>query len=188
MSLKVVIVEKNGSLRNLSIKDFNLKELYKKCGFKKGENFVNQMNWNVKFEDQLYNVSLYAKTEGRHNNVNKYEFPPPVDNKLMFGSCALVASINGTYTNLNEEVWNKMYNKLYGGFETLSDTAAEDELEEDELDKIPDKYKTKSGYLKDGFIVDSNSEDLSNDEESNYLDNLDPELVEEDYVEDSDND
>lgn len=185
-SLKVVIVEKNGSLRNLAVKEFNIKELYKKCGFKKAEDFINQVKWNVKYEGQTYNVSLYAKTEGRHNNENKYEFPPPIDTKLFFGSCALVASMNGEYANLNDEMWKKMYNKLYGGFETLSKTEEEDELEEDELENLPDKYKTKSGYLKDGFIVDSNSDDLSNsgdDNSSSYLDHLDPELSEEEYIE-----
>lgn len=188
-SLKVVIVEKNGTLRNLAVKEFNINELYKKCGFKKSGDFIKQVNWSVKYEGQTYNVSLYAKTEGRHNNENKYEFPPPIDTKLFFGSCALVASLNDEYINLNDEMWSKMYNKLYGGFEDLSKTAEEDELEEDELEKVPDKYKTKTGYLKDGFIVDSNSEDLSNGDEdedeegNNYLDNLDPELTEEEYVE-----
>lgn len=187
-SLKVVIVEKNGTLRNLAVKEFNINELYKKCGFKKSGDFIKQVNWSVKYEGQTYNVSLYAKTEGRHNNENKYEFPPPIDTKLFFGSCALVASLNDEYINLNDEMWSKMYNKLYGGFEDLSKTAEEDELEEDELENVPDKYKTKTGYLKDGFIVDSNSEDLSNGDEdeseegSNYLDNLDPELTEEDYI------
>jgi hypothetical protein len=188
-SLKVVIVEKNGTLRNLAVKAFNINELYKKCGFKKSGDFIKQVNWSVKYEGQTYNVSLYAKTEGRHNNENKYEFPPPIDTKLFFGSCALVASLNDEYINLNDEMWSKMYNKLYGGFEDLSKIAEEDELEEDELEKVPDKYKTKTGYLKDGFIVDSNSENLSNGDEdedeegSNYLDNLDPELTEEEYVE-----
>ena len=184
-SLKVLIVEKNGSLRNLAVKEFNINELYKKCGFKKADDFVNQVKWNVKFEGQTYSVSLYAKTEGRHNNENKYEFPPPIDTKLYFGSCALVASINGEYANLNDDMWKNMYNKLYGGFETLSKTVEEDENEEDELDKIHSKYKTKSGYLKDGFIVDSNSEESINEEDENsnhYLDNLDPELTEDEYV------
>jgi len=187
-SLKVVIVEKNGTLRNLTVKEFNKNELYKKCGFKKSEDFIKQVSWSVKYEGQTYNVALYAKTEGRHNNENKYEFPPPIDTKLFFGSCALVASLNNEYINLNDEMWKKMYNKLYGGFEDLSKTSEEDELEEDELEKISDKYKTKTGYLKDGFIVDSNSEDLSNGDEdedeegSNYLDNLDPELTEEEYI------
>lgn len=185
MSLKIVIIEKNGSLRNLAIKEFDVNGLYKKCGFKKGDDFINQTNWKVKYEGETYKISLYAKTEGRHNNENKYEFPPPVDSKLYFGSCALVASLNDAYVNLTDEIWSKMYSKLYGGFEDLSSTVEEDELEEDELDKIPDKYKTKSGYLKDGFIVDTNSEnesDNDNDNDEYGSDYLDPELSEESYV------
>lgn len=179
-SLKVVIVEKNGTLRNLAIKEFNINELYKKCGFKKSEDFIKQVNWSVKYEGQTYNVVLYAKTEGRHNNENKYEFPPPIDTKLFFGSCALVASQNDEYINLNDEMWSKMYNKLYGGFDNLSKTVEEDELEEDELEKVPDEYKTKSGYLKDGFVVDTNSEE--DGEGSHYLNDLEPELTEEEYI------
>ena len=41
--LDVIIVEKGGSLKALAVKDFKLDELYKKCGFKKGEDFVKQV-------------------------------------------------------------------------------------------------------------------------------------------------
>jgi len=37
--LTIIIVEKRGSLKSLSINDFKMEELYKKCGFKKGEDF-----------------------------------------------------------------------------------------------------------------------------------------------------
>ena len=180
--LKVVIVEKNGSLRNLLIKEFNIEELYKKCGFKKSNDFIKQVNWDVEFEGEKYKLSLYAKTDGRHNNENKYEFPPPIDSTLFFGSCAIIASRNNEYVHLTKDVWEKMYDKLYGGFEDLSATAEQDELEEDELANIPDEYKTKSGYLKDGFIVDTNSEDTISEESDNYLEHLDPELSEESYL------
>jgi hypothetical protein len=181
-SLKVIVVEKTGALRNLTIKDFDLNGLYKKCGFKKSIDFTNHANWEVKYEGQTYTISLYAKNEGRHNNENKYEFPPPVDTTLYFGSCVLVASLHNSYTNLTDEMWLKMYSKLYGGFEHLLKTEEEDELEIDELDIISDKYKTQSGYLKDDFIVDTNSDD-----DCNYLVNLDPELIEESYVDSDSN-
>jgi hypothetical protein len=48
-----------------------------------------------------------------------------------------------------------MYEKLFGGFEDLAATAIEDENEVDELKNVPKENKTKSGYLKDGFVVDS---------------------------------
>ena len=40
-SLNIVIVEKNASLKSLQIKDFKEEELFKKCGFNKGEDFLN---------------------------------------------------------------------------------------------------------------------------------------------------
>ena len=57
---------------------------------------------------------------------------------------------------MSVEVWEKFYEDLFGGFENLADTAKEDEEEEDELENIPAEMKTKTGYLKDGFVVDDN--------------------------------
>jgi len=161
--LSIIIVEKEGTLKTLSIKDFKLEELYKKCGFKKGDDFIKQVEWNAKYEGEKYYIEVYAKTEGRANSENKYDFPPPIDSKLFFGNCAVLAytkKTDGTksYTDLSLPLWNKMYEKLFGGFEDLSATAAEDEEEEDELANVPKEKKTKHGYLKDGFVVDSSSD------------------------------
>jgi hypothetical protein len=165
-SLNIVIVEKNASLKSLQIKDFKEEELFKKCGFKKGEDFVKQVEWNVKMNGTKFIINVYAKTVGRANSENKYDFPPPIDKLLFYGSCAIVAKkINDegklVFINLTVEMWEKIYEKLFGGFESLVDTAISDEQEEDELDKIPKEKKTKQGYLKDGFVIDSDGEDES---------------------------
>ena len=158
--LTIVIVEKGGSLKSLSIKDFKAEDLYKKCGFKKSEDFIKQIEWNAKFDGKKYFIEVFAKTEGRPNSENKYDFPPPIENKLFFGSCAVLAynkkdDGNKVYTDLSLALWNKIYEKLFGGFEDLATTAKEDEEEEDELANVPKEKKTKNGYLKDGFVVDS---------------------------------
>jgi hypothetical protein len=107
---------------------------------------------------------MYGKLDGKSNMVNKYDWPPPVDNQLYFGSCCLVGMLrdhdnNKVLTNLSLELWNKIYEKLFGGFEDLSATIIEDENEIDELENIPKHKKTKNGgYLKDGFVVDSEEE------------------------------
>jgi len=164
----MLIVEKTGILKSLSIKEYNESDLYKKCGFKQPDNFEKRSTWNVKYPSgstgKRYHVSLFAKNMGRANSENKYDFPPPVDKELYFGSCALVAkmkNLDGTlsYTNLSIELWEKIYEKLFGGFEDLASTALEDENEIDELAKIPKKFKTKDGYLKDGFVVDDSGDD-----------------------------
>jgi len=163
-NISVIIVEKSASLKSLTIKDYKEEELYKKCGFKKSDGFVKQTEWGVKIEGKKYVVAVFGKTEGKANSENKYDFPPPVDTVLFFGSCALVCSVKKDetmweLTSLSLELWEKIYEKLFGGFEDLAATCAEDEEEEDELDNIPASKKTKQGYLKDGFVVDSESSD-----------------------------
>jgi hypothetical protein len=163
-NISVVIVEKGGSLKSLTIKDYKEDELYKKCGFKKADNFGKQTEWGVKMDGKKYIVSVYAKTEGKANTENKYDFPPPIDTTLFFGNCVIVSSIKKDdktleLAHLSLEQWNKMYEKLFGGFEDLAATYAEDEAEEDELANVPASKKTKQGYLKDGFVVDSDSDE-----------------------------
>lgn len=164
--LNIIIVEKDGNLKILSIKDFKLEDLYKKCGFKKSNDFLKQVDWNAKYNGEKYFIEVYAKTDGRANSENKFDFPPPIDKKLFFGSCAILAYFKKedgfkNYTDLSLPLWNKIYEKLFGGFEDLVTTALEDEEEIDELLNIPKEKKTKQGYLKDGFVIDSSDADES---------------------------
>lgn len=183
--LTIIIVEKTGALKSLSIKDYKEEELYKKCGFKKSEDFQKQVEWSVKFENKKYYITVYAKTDGKANSENKYDFPPPIDTKLFFGNCAIIAKVkneDGTHvlTDLSLQMWNKIYEKLFGGFEDLAATAAEDENEEDELENVPKEKKTKQGYLKDGFVVDSDeTEDEISSIGSDEVDDEDTETLSE---------
>jgi hypothetical protein len=186
--LTIIIIDKGASLKTLNVKVYNVEELYKKCGFKKSEDFNLQVEWPVKLDGQRYLIQMYGKLNGKANMENKYDFPPPVDKNLYFGSCALVGMIrddtnNRTYINLTIELWNKIYEKLFGGFEDLSSTCKEDEEEEDELENIPSNMKTKKGgYLKDGFVVDS-----SDTEEDNYCSEEDESHIEETETDVDDN-
>jgi hypothetical protein len=184
-NISVIIVEKIGSLKSLTVKDYKEEELYKKCGFKKPDGFSKQTEWGIKLDGKKYIVALFAKTEGKANTENKYDFPPPVDTTLFFGNCVLVSTIkkdDGSFgvVSLSVEQWDKMYEKLFGGFEDLAATCAEDEAEEDELDSIPASKKTKQGYLKDGFVVDSDSSDEKEDYASDDSDGDDDEEEEQD--------
>jgi len=184
--ISVIIVEKTGILKLLSIKDFKEEELFKKCGFKKTEDFIKQTEWDVKLGGTKYNIAVMAKTDGRTNSENKYEFPPPIDSTLFFGNCAIVAKDESQkYVDLSLDLWEKIYEKLFGGFEDLASTALEDELEEDELANIPKELKTKDGYLKDGFVVDSSEDDA--DENFDECLEIGTELSEESYDYDSEN-
>lgn len=169
--LEIIIVQKNGTLKPLNVKELDEAKLYLKCGFKSSEYFCKQVDWNVKIKGTKYLVQVFGKKEGRANLENKYDFPPPIDKTLLFGSCAIVAKTKQKddkwyYTNLSVALWNEIYEKLFGGFEDLSATQKEDEEEEDELEHIPKEKKTKHGYLKDGFVVDNSDDDDDYDDDT----------------------
>ncbi len=192
--LNVIIVEKTGSLKSLAVKDFKLEELYKKCGFKKGDDFLKQTEWSSKMDGKKYYIEVYGKTDGRPGAENKYDFPPPIDSTLLFGNCAIIAYCKGedgkkSLINLTLPIWNKAYEKLFGGFEDISKNKDDDVESDDELAKVPKSKKTKQGYLKDGFVVDSSdgdaTESCSSNEEDEDDDNDDEDN--EESVEDSEN-
>lgn len=161
----IVIVEKGGNLKALEYKSTSTDELYKKCSFKKSEGFGKVAEWTYsKKGENMITVELWARSDGQANQENKYDFPPPVDNELFFGNCALLArDSNMSIIDLSVERWNRVYEHLFGGFETLADNEDEDEDEEDELDNVPSSMKTKDGYLKDGFIIEDALEDADAD-------------------------
>ncbi len=158
-----VVVEKNGSLKDNEIQESLIcaEELSKKCKFKKVDGFTKKTQWSYSSKkENVANkivVELWAKDDGMANSENKYEFPPPVDTELFFGACALVArDSKNNYVNLTKHMWNKIYEYLFGGFESLATNGGDDDDddEEDELASIPKNRKTRDGYLKDGFVVD----------------------------------
>jgi hypothetical protein len=202
VNLGILIVEKGGSIKDTVVKEYKENELFKKCGFKKEDGFVKQTTWaSVKINGVKYTVDLYGKTEGKANTENKYDFPPPEDNSLFFGSCALVCrNEESKMISLSLELWNKIYEKLFGGFENLADTCIDDEEEDDELAGVSAEKKTKQGYLKDGFVVDSEEEneftdvgtddeveeEVSEEAEEMELEDIGSELSEEEYLDEDD--
>jgi hypothetical protein len=178
----IVIVEKNGDLKAQEYKSSNTDELYKKCSFKKADGFGKVAEWTYsKKGENMITVELWARSDGQANQENKYDFPPPVDSELFFGNCALLARDSNTnMIDLTVEKWNKVYEHLFGGFESLADNEDEDDEEEDELDNVPSSMKTKDGYLKDGFIIedaleDGGESDNENDECEDDGENVDSE-------------
>lgn len=171
----VVIVSKSGKLTETDIVTNTItgiqeltEILSKKCDNKKSTGFSCYHTWRFRnknnrlgFGDELATsvkyvyIDLWAKTDGRAGQENKYELPPPIDEIIFFGNIALVARVDKEIAcDLTLKRWNIIYEKLFGGFEDLSKTAEADEKEIDELELIPASQKTKNGYLKDGFIID----------------------------------
>ena len=159
-SVSVIVIDKVGNVKESKIKAFSEEELYKKAGFKSASDFKNHVTWNdIRINGKIFNINVYGKTSGRANQENQYEFPPPIDNTLFFGSCVIVNKNKTAVEDISVKEWNKIYDHLYGGFDDLCDDDEEESEDEDEDEDLP---KTKSGYVKDDFIVD---DDECEDEE-----------------------
>jgi len=150
--MKIVVIKKNGTLCDLDWKkNIDLKNIYKKAGFRKEDDFAKRHTWKINEDDF---VSVYSKNTGRANTENKYDLPPPVDSDLYFGKLVVIrhSEQNPAAENCLDftfEEWKTIYEKLMGGFEDLDDN--EEESEEEYVD--PENL-TKQGYEKDGFVVE----------------------------------
>ena len=64
-SLTIIIIDKGASLKTLTVKDYKVEDLYKKCGFKKADGFNLQVEWPVKLDGQRYLIQMYGKLDGK---------------------------------------------------------------------------------------------------------------------------
>lgn len=174
-SVTILVVEKSGNINEVEFKNYDESELYKKAGLKSPDGFKQHARWNVEdINGKSYNVSVFGKITGRANQENKFEFPPPIDTTLFFGNCIIVNKENDVPTSITAEEWEEVYDYLYGGFEDLDDDDDEDD-DSDEDDGLP---RTKSGYVKDDFVVDDDEEeDEEEDEDEEEEDEDDDEVV-----------
>ena len=154
--MKFITVNKVGIINEVTMRSNDVKEIYKKCGFKNNNNFSHEHSWEITVDGNVYKVSVYAKNNGRALNENKYELPPPIDTNLYFGNIAITCYNKklDEYIDLTKNLWLQIYNNLMGGFEDITQT--DDEEEEFEEDMYDTDELTNEGYLKDGFVVDDN--------------------------------
>ena len=144
--VKIIIINRGGYYNAVNLTDVSLSNLYKKCGFRKLDNFEKRTTWKIKYNSNNLKISVFSKNTGRANTENKFEFPPPIDNDLYFGNVAIVAYkdklLLENTLDLNEDIWCKIYEKLMGGF---IDLGKEDTSEEEEYENIPKEELTKQG-------------------------------------------
>ena len=168
--VKILVINKSGDIEQKVYKLEDESELYKKAGFKTMVGFEKIHSWFNDTDGKLYEYVIYGKKDGKPNHENKYEFPPPIDNVLLFDSCVIVKKRKNTLRSITIEEWEKIYEELYGGFEDIDN---ESEFSEDD-ENIP---RTKSGYVEDDFVVEDYEEDgfLSDSEAEFDDDNIEEE-------------
>jgi hypothetical protein len=179
----LLIVEKNGNIKETKVKNLQVSELYKKAGFKSEEGFLEPVvSWPRPGVDPFtldYQIQVFGKTKGRAGQENKYDFPQPIDTTLFFGNVAMIAvRPDGGVVDLTMSAWEMVYEQLFGGFEDLVDSHgrplddSEEVSEEEELEGV--EY-TKDGYVKDDFVVDDDEDEYVEEEKPVFRKLLDSE-------------
>ena len=156
-----LLISSSGKIKEIMIKSKE-EDYYKLVNLNNSDGFELKHKWSVEL-DKKYNIQVYARTNGKAGTENKFEFPPPIDQELFFGSCLLVNKNKEELANLTADNWEDIYNYLYGGFEDLED---EEEEESEDESEDEDVELTKEGYKKDDFIVDDEVSDSDDDDDS----------------------
>lgn len=171
-----LVVQKDGNIKQLSSKCLTDDILYKRAGFTTSNHFKCYTKWSVEnINNKNYFIHVYGKTDGRANQENKYDFPPPIDNTLFFGNCLIINKKGDTPVDITVSEWKLIYEHLFGGFENIEDESESED--ESEYDDVP---RTKSGYVKDDFIVDddeSTGESVVDSDEDEYDDESEEEII-----------
>lgn len=161
--LSILLVSKTGEVHAANIKEFAEDDLFKRAGFKSSTDFCER----TVFRSDTKTVHVFGKITGRAGQENKYEFPPPIDKTLFFGTVLLLAKTvdDEKPTGLSVEEWETMYDAFMGGFEDLG--TEDTSTDEDDVDaqEAAGRKLTRDGFVKDGFVVDDDEDEEEADEE-----------------------
>ena len=70
-SITVLIVEKNGEVKEQVVKSYDEAELYKKAGFKTADGFKCYATWGVEdLDDKNYSIFLVSKNNSIYQKAN----------------------------------------------------------------------------------------------------------------------
>ena len=99
---KVLIIEKNKTINATICAD--LDDLYKKCKFKKADNFIKIHEFTNSLENIKY--CLYGRLVGKSSTINEYRFKD--FDKTIYGSCAVIlTNLHNDLQDIILEEWIK---------------------------------------------------------------------------------
>lgn len=150
MKQTILLIEKNGIIKENHSNDVVRDLLYKKCGFKKKDDFEKRHTWSINMYD-IHSIELWARSIGKAGQENKYELPSPLSSTTYFGTIALVfLDDKENICSATKEQWSKIYDFL---FEEEQVSESEEQQSEDEIN-----------YVKESLNCDISDCDETDDE------------------------
>ena len=102
-SLSIVIVDKAGLLKELKVKDFSVDKLYKKCGFKKDDNFELKTDSKIlDMKSARGDFALFALDYFKLNSIAPKPIRAPASANLFISSFTLSASLSAASSISND--------------------------------------------------------------------------------------
>lgn len=100
------ILIKNDEISCINIKNFTLDNIYKKCGFKSGDNFAKAYEW--KYLDNS-KIELWGKVVTNKSSKNNNTFLTS-NNITIYGKGILLLNRDDNYVSLSHTEFNSFFN------------------------------------------------------------------------------
>jgi uncharacterized membrane protein YgcG len=110
----VVVVNKDGTLRQQLTRMTRAADLYKTIGLKASPDFGEQARWPVPASVALAapgtacDVRMFGKTTGHSRFANVYGFPPPINQTVFIGTCVAALFCDDEMSNLSVDQWDSV--------------------------------------------------------------------------------
>ena len=160
---KVIIIEKNKTITETICSD--LDELYKKCKFKKPDNFIKIHEFP---QSRLHNMKycLYGRLQGKSATINEYRFSG--FDKKIYGACAVIlTNLDNNMVDIIADDWIK-----YNTSKIVIDI-------EDEINNII--IKDNDNQNNDNQNNDNQNSNNSKDKDNEYLEERQEQEQEDDF-------
>lgn len=99
MFYKILTVNKQNVISEMSVKQIIETELYKKSGIKSKKSFGKICQWTLSNGNK---ISVFGKTEGIPYMKSDFNMPLPISNITLYGTCVIICE----NSSLTKEMWD----------------------------------------------------------------------------------
>jgi hypothetical protein len=101
----ILIILKDGSIKEHCVKVFNESELYKKAGFKSSSGFLSYGTITNIVSEVSTEFRIYGKGIGRTGQENTYGISSNICTSTLFGNCIIAGYRDNMAVNIYKEDW-----------------------------------------------------------------------------------
>lgn len=160
--VKILILEKE-IIKEDSVD--NMENLFKKCRFKKGDDFIEIEEW--KYKNII--IKLFGKIKGKSHNKFLYKIKDM--EKLIYGPTALISLKDNKYIDLNKDFWiNFLNDDKNNDNKKIHDENSEDKNNDNEDEEDDNSEDSDKETIEKEDVDDEEMDEEIDEEEINESD------------------